>query len=93
MKCNTRGTGIPQPAWAAQSLRLPLGEGLLFKLSENAHRFLVGGKICFYDAKSRELLGSAEFKTGFWHTFADPPEIVDELIGRIYGEREGKYMK
>jgi len=50
-------------------------------------------KIDFYEARSKELLGSAEFKNSFFHTYADPPEIVDELIGRIYGEPEGRYMR
>jgi len=50
-------------------------------------------KIEIYDAKTKQLLGSDEFKNSYFHTFPDPPEITDELLGRIFGEPEGKYMK
>jgi hypothetical protein len=50
-------------------------------------------KIAIYDAKSNALLGSDEFKNSFFHTFPDPPEITDELLGRIFGEPNGRYMK
>ncbi len=50
-------------------------------------------KIAIYDAKTHALLGSDEFKNSFFHTFADPPEITDELLGRIFGEANGRYMK
>jgi hypothetical protein len=50
-------------------------------------------KIAIYDTKTHALLGSDEFKNSAFHTFADPPEITDELLGRIFGEPEGRYMK
>jgi hypothetical protein len=50
-------------------------------------------KIAIYDAVTRGLLGSADFKNRAFHTFPDPPEITDELLGRIFGEPEGKYMQ
>lgn len=49
--------------------------------------------MALHDAKTRELLGSSYFKNTFFHTFPDPPEITDELLGRIFGEPEGRYMK
>jgi len=49
--------------------------------------------MAIYDAKTQELLGSVEFKNNAFHTFPDPPEITDELLGRIFGEPEGRYMK
>ncbi len=50
-------------------------------------------KIAIHDAKTHAVLGSDEFKNSFFHTFADPPEITDELLGRIFGEPNGRYMK
>lgn len=50
-------------------------------------------KVAIYNAKTQTMVGSAEFKNNAFHTFADPPEIADELIGRIFGEPEGRYMK
>ena len=50
-------------------------------------------KIAIYNAATRTLIGSAEFKNSVFHTYADPPEITDELIGRIFGEPEGRYIK
>ena len=50
-------------------------------------------RIAIYDAKTRQLVGSDEFKNSAFHTFPDPPEITDELLGRIFGEPAGKYMK
>ncbi|MBN9693857.1 MAG: hypothetical protein J0M24_26750 [Verrucomicrobia bacterium] len=50
-------------------------------------------KISIYEVATRSLLGSAEFKNTFFHTYADPPEIADELIGRIFGEPAGKFME
>jgi hypothetical protein len=49
--------------------------------------------ISFRRAKTDEVIGSAKFDNSFFHTFADPPEITEELIGRIYGEAAGTYMK
>ncbi|MFA6543397.1 MAG: hypothetical protein WCS99_03165 [Limisphaerales bacterium] len=50
-------------------------------------------KMALHDARTRELLGSSHFKNTFFHTYPDPPEITDELLGRIFGEPEGRYMK
>ena len=50
-------------------------------------------QIAIYDAKTRELLGSVEFKNRVAHTYPDPPEITNELLGRIFGEPEGRYMQ
>jgi hypothetical protein len=49
--------------------------------------------IAIHDARTRAVVGSAEFKNTFFHTYPDPPEIADELIGRIFGEPAGKYMR
>jgi len=49
-------------------------------------------KIAFYNAKTQELVGSAEYSNRGFHTFSDPPEITDELLGRIFGEPAGRYM-
>jgi hypothetical protein len=49
--------------------------------------------IAIYDAKTKEQLGSAEFRNSMFHTYPDPPEITDELLGRIFGEPEGNFMK
>jgi len=50
-------------------------------------------KISIYGAKTGDLLGSCDFKNSVFHTFPDPPEITDELIGRIFGEPAGSHMK
>lgn len=50
-------------------------------------------KMALHDGKTRELVGSSHFKNTFFHTYPDPPEITDELLGRIFGEPEGRYMK
>jgi hypothetical protein len=50
-------------------------------------------KISIYEVATNSLLGSAEFKNTFFHTYADPPEITDELLGRIFGEPAGKSME
>jgi hypothetical protein len=46
-------------------------------------------KIAIHDTQTHGLLGSAEFKNSVYHTYAHPPEITDELLGRIFGESEG----
>lgn len=50
-------------------------------------------RISIYSHATQALVGSAEFKNTAFHTFPDPPEITDELLGRIFGEPEGRYMK
>jgi hypothetical protein len=50
-------------------------------------------KMAIYDTQTHGLLGSAEFKNSVYHTYAHPPEITDELLGRIFGESEGHNMK
>jgi len=50
-------------------------------------------KMAIYDTRTHDLLGLAEFKNSVYHTYAHPPEITDELLGRIFGESEGQNMK
>jgi hypothetical protein len=50
-------------------------------------------KMAIYDAQTRDLLGSAEFKNSVYHTYAHPLEITDELLGRMFGESGSQNMK
>lgn len=49
--------------------------------------------ITFHDPAGNAVIGSAEFKNTWFHTFPDPPEIAAELIGQIYGDPPGTHMK
>ena len=45
--------------------------------------------ISLYDAKTRKLIGSDEFKSSLLRAYPDPAEITDEMLGRILGEPSG----
>jgi hypothetical protein len=47
----------------------------------------------FHDPAGNTVIGSAKFRNTRFHTFPDPPEIAAELIGQIYGDAPGTYMK
>ncbi len=75
---------------------MPANTQHLHKVTSNEHDMKDEGsmvKIAIYDAKTHTMLGSDEFKNSFFHTFPDPPEITDELLGRIFGEPSGRFMK